>query len=438
MFLPGSVKDKSQDSFLDDKGLVFGELRSLKEMGGLDFGEDIRLEPTKLLEKFQKANKHLNLDSPFGFNWSQHRFHYRKPQLALLHVFTLILGRSTPLKMILCAVFGEASEFHSLFLKSDRKIAVDWLNYDGILASSLEAKSVFSRGQIELVNDWKKVFSPATVVFPNYALPISSSHLKIIVLSSDSTGNYSMAVEETVEGYAFLLETVVKLPSEVAPPKVVAEHTSKLKEEWKWNLFEDFLNSTFKDRSSKILNTLEEQWNHSQREKFGSLIAMDDFFSYDIWEEEKKAHVLNAKRREEQQLKDRTDQPRGTWEDVYRNAKRADRMRNDLQKGMKGSSNGLANHYVYMNLILGKSTKGRRPGMDDIDGPSRLPLLNNPYYRDTLDEYGAFFAIANQIDRLHRNAWIGFQSWRATARKAKRSTQSPMTRSLDYITQLSP
>lgn len=64
-----------------------------------------------------------------------------------------------------------------------------------------------------------------------------------------------------------------------------------------------------------------------------------------------------------------------------------------------------------------QSTKGRRPGAEDIDASARLPLLDNPYYRDILGEYGAFFAIANRIDRVHKNAWIGFQSWRATARK---------------------
>lgn len=32
------------------------------------------------------------------------------------------------------------------------------------------------------------------------------------------------------------------------------------------------------------------------------------------------------------QLKDRTDQPHGTWEEVYRNAKRADRSRNELHE----------------------------------------------------------------------------------------------------------
>ncbi|KAK1325817.1 hypothetical protein QJS10_CPA01g02257 [Acorus calamus] len=64
-----------------------------------------------------------------------------------------------------------------------------------------------------------------------------------------------------------------------------------------------------------------------------------------------------------------------------------------------------------------ESTKGRRPGVDDIDASSRLPLLNGAYYRDALGEYGAFLAIANRIDRIHRNAWIGFQSWRVFARK---------------------
>jgi len=61
--------------------------------------------------------------------------------------------------------------------------------------------------------------------------------------------------------------------------------------------------------------------------------------------------------------------------------------------------------------------KDQRPGTDDIDAPSHLPLLNDLYYRDLLGEHGAFFAIANCVDHIHKNAWIGFQSWRATARK---------------------
>lgn len=66
-----------------------------------------------------------------------------------------------------------------------------------------------------------------------------------------------------------------------------------------------------------------------------------------------------------------------------------------------------------------QSTRGRRAGADDVDAPSRLPILNNLYYRDLLGEFGAIFAIANRIDRIHKNSWIGFQSWRATARKVR-------------------
>lgn len=70
-----------------------------------------------------------------------------------------------------------------------------------------------------------------------------------------------------------------------------------------------------------------------------------------------------------------------------------------------------------MYMVFSQSNKGRRPRTDDIDAPSRLSILSNPYYRDILGEYGAFFAIANRIDRIHKNAWIGFQSWRGTARE---------------------
>ncbi|GMP61288.1 hypothetical protein CsSME_00023808 [Camellia sinensis var. sinensis] len=134
------------------------------------------------------------------------------------------------------------------------------------------------------------------------------------------------------------------------------------------------------------------------------------------------------------QLKDRTDQSRGTWEDVYRNAKRVDRSKNDLHerddRELERTGQPLCIYEPYLGegtwpflhntslyRGLGLSTKGRRPRTDDIDAPSRLPLLSNPYYRHALGEYGAFFAIANRVDRIHKNAWIGFQLWRATARK---------------------
>ncbi|KAJ4823972.1 hypothetical protein Tsubulata_039229 [Turnera subulata] len=689
MFLPGSVIEKSEDS---RKGwsLVTGDFSNLKEIGGLDFGEDIKFEPSRLLEKFRKENRVVNVSS--SFNRTLKRFGYRKPQLALVFADLLV----DPQQMLMVTVatalqeLGYSLQVYSLgdgpvhkiwegigvpvtIIQMNHKMekAVDWLSFDGILVASLEARSAFScfmqepfksvplmwtihekalairsreynaSGQIDLMNDWKKIFSRASVVvFPdpllsmmytdfdagNYyiipgspaeawkadtmtalrkddtrlkmgykpddiiivvvgseylykglwlehalvlqaLLPLfadfpfdnsSNSSLKIIVLSGVSSSNYSLAIEtiagnlhypkgavkhlcldedsgsvlsaadvviygtfleeqhfpqiltkamsmgrpivapdltmikkyvddrvngflfpkrnikaltqimlqliskekisplarnvssrgkevaknlmvqETVEGYAFLLENVLRLPSEVESPKAVIDIPPKLKEKWSWHLFESYLNSTYEDRNLKsfiFLNKVEEQWNHTQSDSSRHIDSNDESFSYEIWADEKITATLNArKRREDDEIKDRTEQPHGTWDDVYRSAKKADRSRNDLHERDEGEllrtgqplciyepffGEGTWSflHATSLYRGIGLSTKGRRPRTDDIDAPSRLSILSNPYYRDVLGEYGAFFAIANRIDRIHKNAWIGFQSWRATARK---------------------
>ncbi|KAL5792306.1 hypothetical protein ACOSP7_000900 [Xanthoceras sorbifolium] len=694
MFLPGSVMDKSDDT-LQEMDTLPGDLKFLKEMGLLDFGDDFTSKPLKLMEKFQTVAGEDNLT--VVLDRKLHRFGYRKPQLAL--VFADLLVDPQQLLMVTVAValreIGYAIKVYSLadgparevwetievsvtIVQSSLKMgtSINWLNYDGILVNSIEAKGVLSsltqepfkplpliwtihertlgirsreynsNGQLELLNDWKKVFNRANVVvFPDYVLPMlysafdtgnyyvipgspakaweadtrmtlqkndirvkmgyrpndliiaivgsqflyrglwlehslilralrplfpdnlveseSNSHIKIMILSRDSTSNYSVAVEaialnlnyprgvvkheavsddvdtvlrmadvviygsfleelpfpeiltkalclekliiapdlsnirnyvddrvngylfpkeniriltqiilqviskgklsplarniasigrgtvknlmvwETIEGYALLLENVLKLPSEVALPKAIKELSPKLKEEWQWHLFETFLNSTYEDRtlrSDRFLNQVEEQWNQTQRESYGTMPATDDSFLYAIWEEEKSTVTFNTrKRKEEEELKDRMDQSQRTWEDVYRGAKRADRTKNDLHERDEGELERTGQplciyepyfgegtwpflHHKSLYRGIGLSTKGRRRGTDDVDAPSRLPLLNNPYYRDTLSEYGAFFAIANRVDRIHKNAWIGFQSWRATANNASLSS----------------
>ena len=54
---------------------------------------------------------------------------------------------------------------------------------------------------------------------------------------------------------------------------------------------------------------------------------------------------------------------------------------------------------------------------DDVDAVTRLPLLNNTFYKDLLCEIGGMFAIANRVDSIHKIPWIGFQTWRAGGRK---------------------
>uniref|UniRef100_A0A7N0UMJ8 Glycosyl transferase family 1 domain-containing protein n=1 Tax=Kalanchoe fedtschenkoi TaxID=63787 RepID=A0A7N0UMJ8_KALFE len=263
---------------------------------------------------------------------------------------------------------------------------------------------------------------------------LSAQASQIALVGKQTARN--VTVSGVVEGYASLVGNVVKLPSEAALPK--ADIPPRLKETWQWNLFEAYDQSSYVNRTLRSLDLIgkvEQQYNlsHSDEAPEGGT------FIYSIWEGERKIQMATIrKKREDDELKDRTDQTRGTWEDVYRNAKKADRLKNDLHEREDGELERTGQpiciyepfygegawpflHHKSLYRGIGLSTKGRRPGADDIDAPSRLQLLGNPYYRQALGEYGAFFAIANRVDRIHRNAWIGFQSWRATARKANLS-----------------
>ncbi|XP_047319533.1 uncharacterized protein LOC124923611 [Impatiens glandulifera] len=263
-------------------------------------------------------------------------------------------------------------------------------------------------------------------------------------------------VSETIEGYAFLMEKILYLPSEVAACRPISEIPVKLKGEWQWYLFEStadkktHLKTTV--RSNQFLEKIVGQWNQTRSEVVSRVQVppLNETLLYSIWEEEKYVEMVNTKkRREEEELKDRTDQPRGTWDEVYRSSKRADRTKNDLHERDDGELERTGQplciyepfigegtwpflHHSSLYRGIGLSTRGRRPGGDDIDAPSRLPLLNNPYYRDAFGDYGAFLAIANRVDHIHRNAWIGFQSWRATAQKESLS-KAAETALLDAI-----
>lgn len=263
----------------------------------------------------------------------------------------------------------------------------------------------------------------------------SNGKLSPIAHNAAAVGKHTvknLMVSESVEGYASLLENVVMLQSEVAVPQSTKSIPPKLKAQWQWHLFEDIADNQPSNKTTEeILEKVEKQFNRGYAVSSTASISSNDSFVYAIWEEQKLIDSITMrKRREEEELKDRTDLPRGTWDDVYRSARRADRSLHERDEGeLERTGQPLCIYEPYFGpgtwpflhrtslyRGLGLSTKGRRPGTDDIDAPSRLPLLSNSYYRDVLGEYGAFFAIANRIDRIHKNYWIGFQSWRATAK----------------------
>ena len=136
---------------------------------------------------------------------------------------------------------------------------------------------------------------------------VSKGRLSPLARSIASIGRgtvKNLMVSETVEGYASLLDAVLKLPSEAAPAKEVAEIPSQLKEKWQWKLFEGVSNLTIlnrNERSFTIVDEFEKHWNHSKKPKPSSLIAFSESFVYDIWEEEKHTATSNIKRRREEE-----------------------------------------------------------------------------------------------------------------------------------------
>lgn len=61
--------------------------------------------------------------------------------------------------------------FYSLMQEPFRNIPLIWTIHEQILAARL--RQYVSSGQNELVNNWRKIFSRATVVvFPNYIMPV--------------------------------------------------------------------------------------------------------------------------------------------------------------------------------------------------------------------------------------------------------------------------
>uniref|UniRef100_A0A0D9V319 Glycosyl transferase family 1 domain-containing protein n=1 Tax=Leersia perrieri TaxID=77586 RepID=A0A0D9V319_9ORYZ len=255
----------------------------------------------------------------------------------------------------------------------------------------------------------------------------------------------NLMASETIEGYAVLLENVIKFPADVLTPLTAGEIPVALKQEWKWHLFEDVKHLYHKNGTLVGYNILQklEEWHKNQMEdRHSNASKIDETFSIIAWEEERADGIVNSKKRlEEEELKERSDQPHGTWEEVYRNVKRVERMKNDLHerddKELERTGQPLCIYepffgegtwpFLHRSSLyrgIGLSSKGRRPGADDIDASSRLPLLNNGYYRDLLGDFGAFFALASRIDRIHKNSWIGFQSWRVTARKVNLSRKA--------------
>ncbi|XP_073396654.1 uncharacterized protein [Physcomitrium patens] len=262
--------------------------------------------------------------------------------------------------------------------------------------------------------------------------------------------------------YGELLESVLEFPVEAELPRRLDESEKSLKEGWRWDLFFpanaplwEYFQSRMQgpmvandDIGGSIIEVLEEQWNvhsgvvqnFSDSMGFDSLtednnIANDFVTDFDLHEAKAIENELEAERIEREELLERKILLQSTWEDISKMVKKTEVHKDDLKERsdaeIQRSGQPLCIYEPYhgtgawpflhdentLYRAISLSTHARRPTDDDVDAQERLPgLLNDSYYRNVLCEFGTFFAIANRIDVVHKNPWIGFQPWRASSR----------------------
>eukprot|EP00250_Pteridium_aquilinum_P016552 c23159_g1_i1 orf=709-3948(-) len=294
---------------------------------------------------------------------------------------------------------------------------------------------VFRAGDTtDLERAFKRAFSQSGV--------IGRGHVTAMHSRGHSRG---LLIAKTILGFSDLLEAVIEFPSEAHLPLPVSSLSKNLLKDWQWQLLEVSANYS-KGQTNRVSLDGAHQNERSSR-KFGSerrdltaKIEEHDGLTFADWADFRVMRVAEEmEQSEEEQLKERNEQLHGTWEEVYRSVRKAENMKNDLHEREDGELERTGQPICVYEPYIGPGTwpllgqksmmyrgisliaKQRRLGSDDIEAPMRLPLLNHSYYRDVLCEFGAFFAIANRIDRIHKNAWIGFQSWQAAGRKVSLS-----------------
>lgn len=140
---------------------------------------------------------------------------------------------------------------------------------------------------------------------------VSNGELSLPGRMAASVGQHTarnLMVSESVEGYALLLENILRFPSEVAYPKAVTEIPGKTKAEWQWQLFEAIETKYSQNNSlktSRYLDELERQWDPTQREDSATVVEKNEDFLYSIWEDHRNSEIANKrKRREDEEVID--------------------------------------------------------------------------------------------------------------------------------------
>ncbi|XP_060182688.1 uncharacterized protein LOC132612607 isoform X2 [Lycium barbarum] len=275
------------------------------------------------------------------------------------------------------------------------------------------------------------------------------------IASSGRLLSRNMLAVECITGYAKLLENVIAFPSDVILPG----DTSQLKQgSWEWGYFQkdvensdDIEDLQMKDVdpiNSSVVYDLEVDMtgfaplmNVSRDDPEASKEDFPSEWDWDILNEMERSEEVN--RLEMEEIDERMEKDIGGWDEIYRNARKAEKLRfetNERDEGeLERTGQPVCIYEVYDGTAawpflhhgslyrgLSLSTKARRLRSDDVDAVGRLTLLNETYYRNILCEMGGMFSIAYHLDNIHKRPWIGFQSWRSTGRKVSLSKKAEL------------
>ncbi|KAJ8759183.1 hypothetical protein K2173_004190 [Erythroxylum novogranatense] len=263
----------------------------------------------------------------------------------------------------------------------------------------------------------------------------------------------NMLASECITGYAKLLENVLSFPSDALLPDPASQLQQKV---WEWNLFGEELGQENSElpgmemltpfRESSVILSIEEEMNglvnSTNMLDNGHVIEVPDIPTESDWDVLQDIESAEEyEKLENDEFEERMDRSPGVWDEIYRNARKSEKLKfevNERDEGelertgqpvciyevYSGAGSWPFLHHGSLYRGLSLSTKARRPRSDDVDAVSRLPLLNDSYYRDILCEMGGMFSIANMVDSIHSRPWIGFQSWRAAGRKVSLSVKA--------------
>ncbi|RRT68269.1 hypothetical protein B296_00013537, partial [Ensete ventricosum] len=164
----------------------------LEGVGDLDFGDGIKFVPAELVQRLERENREANA-SAMAFGGPLKRFPLRKPQLAVLKIVSIVAALKESgfgiqvsreedfLQWHSCEFYSGETCFLmvnltfalvcSLLQEPFRSVPVIWTIHESSPALRLDEYS--KNGQFQLVNEWKQVFSRATViVFPTHSMPV--------------------------------------------------------------------------------------------------------------------------------------------------------------------------------------------------------------------------------------------------------------------------